>query len=260
MTAPLAGAPADPPPHERPALRAAWLDLAMLNYAVDPDALRAYVPAGTELDAFRGTTYASVVGFRFARTRVFGVPIPGHVNFDEVNLRFYVRRLAPEGWRRGVVFIREMVPRRAIAWTARAWYNEPYRTLPMRHEISRRADGWPVAARYQWRRDGRWEGLSVRTGGAPEPLADGSEEAFIAEHYWGYTRQRDGSTIEYRVVHPRWRAASGREARLEADVRALYGAPLGGLLGGEPRSAFLADGSAVTVYRPVRLAPAGPPA
>jgi len=258
VTAPLAGAPADPPPRERPALRAAWLDLAMLSYAVDPDALRAYVPAGTELDAFHGTTYVSVVGFRFARTRVFGVPIPGHVNFDEVNLRFYVRRLAPEGWRRGVVFLRELIPRRAIAWTARAWYNEPYRTLPMRHELSRRADGWPVAARYQWRRDGRWEGLSVRTDGDPVPLADGSEAAFIAEHYWGYTRQRDGSTIEYRVVHPRWRAASAREARLDADTRALYGAPLGNLLRGEPRSAFVADGSAVTVYRPVRLAPGAP--
>src|SRR6185437_8459013 len=253
VTAPLAGAPADPPPRERPALRAAWLDLAMLSYAVDPDALRAYVPAGTELDAFLGTTYVSVVGFRFARTRVFGVPIPGHVNFDEVNLRFYVRRLAPEGWRRGVVFLRQLVPRRAIAWTARAWYNEPYRTLPMRHTIARRADGWPTAARYDWRRRGRWEGLSVRTSAEPAPIAADSAEAFIAEHYWGYTRQRDGSTIEYRVAHPRWRAAPADDARFDADALALYGAPFDALLAGQPAFAFVADGSPVTVYRPVRL-------
>ncbi len=253
MTAPRDGAPADRPVSVRPALTAAWLDLVLLNYAVSPDALRPYVPAGTELDTYEGTTYVSVVGFRFARTRVFGVAVPGHVNFEEVNLRFYVGRPASEGWRRGVVFIREMVPRRAIAWTARAWYNEPYRTLPMRHDIARRADGWPVSVRYQWRRGTTWEGLSARTDREPAPFAAGSEEAFIAEHYWGYTRQRDGSTIEYRVAHPRWRAATASEARLDADVRALYGAPFDTVLGTEPRSAFIADGSPVTVYRPVRL-------
>ncbi|HKV50089.1 MAG TPA: DUF2071 domain-containing protein [Gemmatimonadaceae bacterium] len=252
MTAPGDGAPANPSA-VRPALTAAWLDLAMLNYVVPPDAVRPYVPLGTELDEFAGAAYVSVVGFRFASTRVFGVRIPGHADFDEVNLRTYVRRLAPEGWRRGVVFIRELVPRRAIAWTARAWYNEPYRSLPMRHDVVRRADGWPVSARYEWRRGTRWEGLAARTDREPAPLAAGSEDAFIAEHYWGYTRQRDGSTIEYQVAHPRWRAAAAREARLDADVRALYGAPFDTLLGTEPRSAFIADGSPVTVYRPVRL-------
>jgi hypothetical protein len=257
VTAPGA-ALADLSTHDRPALTAAWLDLAMLNYAVSPDALRAYVPRGTELDEYRGTTYVSVVGFRFAHTRVFGVPIPGHVNFDEVNLRFYVRRHAPNGWRRGVVFVREMVPRRAIAWAARAWYNEPYRALPLRHDIARRADGWAVSARYEWRRGSRWEGLSAQTDREPAVLAAGSEEEFIAEHYWGYTRQRDGSTIEYRVAHPAWRAAPASRARLDADIRALYGAPFDALLGAEPLSAFLADGSAITVYRPARLA-AGPP-
>lgn len=253
MTSPHDGTGADLAPHHKPALTAAWLDLAMLNYAVSPDALRPYVPRGTELDDFAGTTYASVVGFRFASTRVFGVRIPGHVDFDEVNLRIYVRRLAPDGWRRGVVFIRELVPRRAIAWAARVWYNEPYQTLPMRHTVVRRDDGWPTSARYEWRRRNRWDGLSVRTEANPVALVSGSEEAFIAEHYWGYTRQRDGSTIEYRVSHPRWRSAPARDARLDADVGALYGAPFDALLAGEPKSAFMADGSAVTVYRPVRL-------
>lgn len=255
MTSPLDGTGADLAPHHKPALTAAWLDLAMLNYAVSPDALRPYVPRGTELDDFAGTTYASVVGFRFASTRVFGVRIPGHVDFDEVNLRIYVRRLAPDGWRRGVVFIRELVPRRAIAWAARVWYNEPYQTLPMRHTVVRRDDGWPTSARYEWRRGNRWDGLSVRIDADPVALVSGSEEAFIAEHYWGYTRQRDGSTIEYRVSHPRWRSAPARDARLDADVGALYGAPFDALLAGEPRSAFMADGSAVTVYRPVKLPP-----
>ena len=36
--------------------------------------------------------YVSLVGFRFLNTRVLGVSIPFHRDFDEVNLRFYVRR------------------------------------------------------------------------------------------------------------------------------------------------------------------------
>lgn len=258
MTSPLDGTGADVAPHHKRALTAAWLDLAMLNYAAPPEALRPYVPRGTELDDFAGTTYLSIVGFRFASTHVFGLRIPGHVDFVEVNLRTYVRRRAPDGWRRGVVFIRELVPRRAIAWAARVWYNEPYRRLPMRHTVLHRDDGWPTSARYEWRRGGRWEGLSVRTDADPAPLASGSEAEFIAEHYWGYTAQRDGSTIEYRVAHPRWRTAPASGARLDADVRALYGAPFDALLTAEPRSAFLADGSPVIVYRPVTLA--APPA
>ncbi|HEX5180223.1 MAG TPA: DUF2071 domain-containing protein [Gemmatimonadaceae bacterium] len=253
MTSRLDGAGADLASHRKTALTAAWLDLAMLNYRVPPDAVRRCVPAGTELDEHEGAAYVSVVGFRFASTRVLGIRIPGHVDFDEVNLRTYVRHRAPEGWRRGVVFIHELVPRRAIAWTARAWYNEPYRTLPMRHTIARRADGWPTAARYEWRRRGRWEGLSVRTSAEPAPIAADSAEAFIAEHYWGYTRQRDGSTIEYRVAHPRWRAAPADDARFDADALALYGVPFDALLAGQPAFAFVADGSPVTVYRPVRL-------
>ena len=241
-------------PGMRPFLTAEWRELAMLNWAVPPDLLRAHVPAGTELDAWDGTTYVSVVGFRFLRTRVLRVPVPLHRNFEEVNLRFYVRRRDGTAWRRGVVFIRELVPRRAIAWTARLAYNEPYRALPMRHVIDRAGDGVPTTVRYEWRRAGAWEGLGVRVEGEARAIADGSEAEFITEHYWGYTRQRDGSTIEYRVEHPRWHAWPARSAWLRCDVRSLYGPAFAEALAGEPRSAFLADGSAVTVYRPTPIA------
>ena len=116
-------------------LTAEWRDLVMLNYEIDPGILAGLVPAGTELDLWQGRALVSVVGFHFRRTRVMGVAIPGHSNFEEVNLRFYVRREGPEGWRRGVVFVKEIVPRFAIAWVARALYNENYVALPMRHAI-----------------------------------------------------------------------------------------------------------------------------
>ncbi|MFN2399206.1 MAG: YqjF family protein [Gemmatimonadaceae bacterium] len=236
-------------------LVAEWRELAMLNYEIAPAVLRPLVPAGTELEQWGGggMLYVSVVGFRFVSTRVFGIAVPGHVDFEEVNLRFYVRRREAGEWRRGVVFVREIVPRQAIAWMARLWYNEPYRALPMRHRVERRADGAPLAVAYEWQQAGRWEGLSLRTTGEAAPLAAGSEAEFITEHYWGYTRQRDGSAIEYRVEHPPWRVWGANEARLDCDAAALYGPAFAEALAAPVRSAFLAEGSEVTVFRPRRL-------
>src|SRR5258706_244286 len=117
-------------------LTATWCDLAMLNFAVDPAVLAPLVPAGTELDVWNGSAFATVVGFRLLDTRVLRVAVPGHRDFDEVNLRFYVRRNANGDWRHGVVFVKEIVPRRAVAWMARAIYNENYVAMPMRHEVS----------------------------------------------------------------------------------------------------------------------------
>jgi uncharacterized protein YqjF (DUF2071 family) len=234
-------------------LSAEWRDLAVLNHEIEPRVLAPLVPAGTELDAWGGVTYVSIVGFRFLDTRVLGVRVPGHVDFEEVNLRFYVRRREGGEWRRGVVFVRELVPRRAIAWTARLMYNEPYRSLPMRHAIERGPDGAPSTVRYEWRRAARWEGLRLRVRGAARPVTPGSEAEFITEHHWGYTRQRDGSSIEYAVEHPSWLVHDASEPVLDADVRTLYGPAFAEPLSATPRSAFLAIGSPVTVHRPRRL-------
>jgi uncharacterized protein len=122
-----------------PFLRAEWRHVAILNYGVDRAALAGLVPRGTELDEWKGRTYLSVVGFLFRNTRVLGLPIPFHRNFEEVNLRFYVRRRTADGWRRAVVFVKEIVPRAAVAVVARALYNENYVALPMGHEIGRAA-------------------------------------------------------------------------------------------------------------------------
>lgn len=235
-------------------LTAQWRDLLMLNYAVDPALLAPHVPAGTALDLWQGEALVSVVGFRFVDTRVLGLPLPGHRDFEEVNLRFYVRREVAQSVRRAVVFLRELVPRRAIAWVARAWYNEPYRALPMRHSVIERASERTV--RYEWRQGSAWTGLAARTVGESSPLESGSEAEFITEHYWGYTRQRDRGTVEYEVAHPRWRVWPALDAALSGDIAATYGAAFAPALAARPRSAFVADGSPITVYRPRRLTPA----
>lgn len=234
-------------------LTAEWRDLVMLNYEVDPQVLARRVPPGTELDDWQGRTLVSLVGFRFLKTRVIGLPIPFHRDFEEVNLRFYVRRKGPEGWRRGVVFVKEIVPKWAIAWVARVIYNENYVSLPMRHRVVPPGAGTDGLAEYGWKLGGSWYTLAARMQGAPAIPPQGSEEEFITEHYWGYVTQRDGSTVEYRVEHPPWRVWKADAASFEGPVAPLYGAEFETVLSRPPSSAFVAEGSGVVVRAGVRL-------
>ena len=229
-------------------LTAEWRHLLMVNYVADPAVLQPLVPAGTELDLWRGRAYLSVVGFRFLKTRVLGIPVPFHRDFDEVNLRFYVRRRAPDGWRKGVAFVKEIVPRRAIAFVARTLYNENYVRLPMRSRVA-----VPGRVEYEWRHGGACESVSATTVGEPYRPGPAAEETFISEHYWGYARQRDGSTVEYGVEHPPWRVWRCEDAAVACQVARLYGEQFAPALAGPPVSAFLADGSAVVVRRGLRV-------
>jgi uncharacterized protein len=238
--------------NDRVFLTAEWQHLAMLNYEVDAGLLLPFVPAGTELDRWREKVFVSLVGFQFLKTKMFGsLPIPMHSDFEEVNLRFYVRRHAGNEVRRGVVFIREMVPRWAIAFVARTFYNENYVALPMAHEIRSVGDSLRVA--YRWRNEKCWSGISLETAGNSELPDEGSIEQFITEHYWGYAAQPDGGCVEYRVEHPSWRVWQVRQATFEGDAEKFCGKDIATVLRGKPNSAFLAEGSAVSVMRGQRL-------
>jgi uncharacterized protein YqjF (DUF2071 family) len=233
-------------------LTAEWRHLAMLNYEVDRELLLEFVPRGTELDAWNGRVFVSLVGFRFLKTRVRGFRIPFHANFDEVNLRFYVRRQEGHEVRRGVVFIREIVPRRVIALVARTVYNENYVALPMTHEIDLNGRSAPAVS-YRWRTSRGWSTMTLEAQGNSQPSNAGSEPEFITEHFWGYAAQRDGGTVEYRVKHPSWRVWTARRAEFAGEVEELYGGELAAVLRGAPASAFLAEGSHVAVMRGRRL-------
>ena len=233
-------------------LTAEWRKLIMAQYEVPPELLAPYIPRGVELDLFHPTPtalprcYVSLVGFLFDKVRVKGLAIPFHTRFEEINLRFYVRRREPDGTtRRGVVFIREFVPRRAIAWVARSFYDEPYLAIPTRHQTSSTPDTLSVS--YSWKLANRWHALSATAGAQPQPIASGSEEEFITEHYWGYTKRRDGSTSVYQVEHPHWQTYRLTSHNIAVDFSALYGPAFAFLNNQSTASVLLAEGSAVTV-------------
>jgi uncharacterized protein YqjF (DUF2071 family) len=232
---------------DTPFLTARWRHLVMANYEIEPSAIQPFVPAGTELDFCGGRCLVSIVGFQFLDTRLLGMPIPFHRNFEEVNLRLYVRRMVEGDVRRGVVFVKEIVPRRALAWVANAVYNEKYEAMPMRHDDRLLEPARTIS--YSWRHDGRWSRIHAEVAGPPFEPAETSDEAFITEHYWGYTAQRDGSTLEYRVEHPRWKVWNASRVALDCDAGALYGPAFHGCLAASPVSCFVAVGSDVRVGR-----------
>jgi len=168
----------------------------MLNYVVDPRLITPLIPAETEIDFENGETFLSVVGFLFLDTRLLGLPIPLHRDFEEVNLRFYVRRQSADTWRRGR----------------------------------------------------KWESLKMTATGEAQMIPAGSHAEFIIEHYWGYTRVPSGCG-EYRVEHPRWKVWNATDFEFNADVATLYGEQFAETLNQPARSAFIADGSPITVHR-----------
>lgn len=225
-------------------LRADWRKLAIANYAVDQQLLKPYVPFKTELDYWSNTCYVSLVGFMFLNTRVKGLRIPFHIDFEEVNLRFYVRYKDKGEWKRGVVFIREIVPKPALALVANTLYNEHYTTLPMRHSWKITND--ELTVEYQWRKSD-WNTFVVNAVNSLNPVEAGSEAEFITEHYWGYTRIRDRQTAEYGVEHPRWDIYSTKGYVIDVNFADVYGRNFEFLQQEVPRSVLLAEGSEIVV-------------
>lgn len=233
-------------------LSARWESILALHYPVEADALQPWLPEGITLDLYEGQCWMGLIGFHFRDTRVLGLRIPGHVYFPEVNLRFYVRRRVGDQWRRGVVFVRELVPRRLIAWAAKTIYNEPYAAVPMR--VADTLDSAGGRLRFEWTWHGLPYSLEGTLDGEAQPCERDPAAAFFYEHYWGYNRNHGGMTMEYGVEHPSWSVHPVRDAAFHGSAETLYGPRLAPFLAGPPAYAHLATGSAVIVRRGRRLA------
>lgn len=226
-------------------LKAEWRKLAFINYAIDPVFLQAYVPYGTELDFWEGHCYVSLIGFRFLNTRLLGIRIPFHTDFEEVNLRFYVKRLVGTEWRRGVVFIKEMVPRPALAFVANTIYKEKYETLPMQYDWTENEKTRTVE--YKWRKKKIWQSLKVTAERKALPIAAGSESEFITEHYWGYAPVTATKSNQYEVTHPKWLQYPVLSTEVNVDFELTYGPEFKFLNKLQPASVMLAEGSEITI-------------
>lgn len=232
-------------------LKAQWRDLILVNYEADPAILKPFLPAGVEMDLWNGRCYVSLVAFMFRDVRLLGIPVPGHVNFEEVNLRFYVKRKVDGQWRRGVVFLKEIVPKRAIALIANLLYKEHYSKAKMGHSVVGAEDRktWT----YRWfDRTGAHE-VAMTTGTESRPIEAGSEAEFITEHYYGYTKVNDRVTFEYEVTHPRWTQLEVFDYKTDVNFESAYGLPFSFMATEKPVSVMFAEGSNITVERYKRL-------
>ncbi|RYZ27057.1 MAG: DUF2071 domain-containing protein [Chitinophagaceae bacterium] len=231
----------------QPFLTAEWQNLLMANYPVEPSILQPYLPCRTELDSFNGVCYVSLVGFLFANTKLLGVTIPFHSTFEEVNLRFYVRYKENGKWKRGVVFLKEIVPKRMISFVANTLYGENYTTHAMKHSWT--SSEKRLEIEYQWRVNQNWNYIKAIAEKEPTELIPGSEEEFITEHYWGYTFINESCSGTYQVLHPRWKVHKVIDHQIYCDAENLYGAAFANTLTQNPSSIFLAEGSPIKVMK-----------
>lgn len=226
-------------------LKGEWRKLAFINYEVPPAILESYVPAGTQLDFWEGKCYVSLVGFNFLNTRILGLKIPFHVNFEEFNLRFYVKHLDGSTWKRGVVFIKEIVPKWAITFVANTLYKENYATAAMKHVWEVR--GQKRHTEYYFKHQEKWQSIKLISENKLSPVVPNSETEFITEHYWGYAKKSNSKTNEYEVTHPSWEQYVVLNFEVNVDCGSIYGKEFAFLSNAKPTSVFLAEGSKITI-------------
>jgi uncharacterized protein YqjF (DUF2071 family) len=226
-------------------LSAKWLNLIMVNYEVDPSLLKKYLPAYTELESYNGIHYASLVGFLFKDTKLKGIPVPFHRTFEEINLRFYVRQKEKGKWKRGVVFLKEIVALPAISLMANLLYKEHYETHRTNHTWNMNKNEWEIE--YRWKLKEDWNWLKVSADASSYPIEEGTEENFIAIQNWGYTYISPDKSSVYEVDHPNWRIHPVRQYEIKYDIEKMYGKEFIEPLSVPPKSVFFAEGSDVAV-------------
>ena len=242
-------------------MQAEWRKLLMVNYKVDPEILRPYLPAHTELAFWQNTCYISLVGFRFLKVRMAGIPVPFHTNFTEVNLRFYVKQKSMVGlrspqegeWRYGVVFLKEMVALPIVSFVANTVYQEHYETHPVRHIITESEK--EIFTQYQWKKENAWHSMSIHAELAPFLIEENTPEYFLTAQHWGFTAANKQKTYVYAVHHPHWEMYKTLRHSLQIDYKIAFGERFGFLDQQAPDSVFLVEGSAITLNKKAVIVP-----
>lgn len=226
-------------------LKAHWNNVVMINYTVPKQVLIPYLPYGVELDDFQGNYYISLVGFKFLRSSLFGIPIPFFGSFDEVNLRFYVKRKVNDEYRRGVVFICELVPYSIVATLANKLYKEHYRKAKIQSKIVMSKGHKSIS--YEWEINNQKSAIDIRFDDVEIEILHNSHEEFIYEHYYGFTKVNEKETWEYKVNHERWSVNKYLGHQINCNFENLYGKAFAFLNNQEPHSVYNAVGSKVDI-------------
>jgi uncharacterized protein YqjF (DUF2071 family) len=233
----------------KPFLTACWQNLLVATYRVPAELLQNRLPKGLALDDLGGDTFVSLVAFEFSGTRILGVRCPGYGHFPELNLRYYVRA----GAERGVIFIREYVSSRLVAYLARRWYNEPYRVAPL--SAARSDNGTSISMRFELTLPDRTHSLAIQSAKHSFRPAPGSTEHSLLEQRWGFGLNHRGELIRYEVMHEPWQIFPVTSFHIDLDWAAVYGHEWRWLNDATPLSTIFAAGSAIELYRQTSVQP-----
>jgi uncharacterized protein YqjF (DUF2071 family) len=222
-------------------LTARWENLVLVTYKVKPEVLGLFIPKGLEPDTINGDAFVSLVAFDFLDTKVKGIKIPFHVNFPEINLRAYVKH----GAKRGVIFIREFVPRFFISLIANTVYNENYRSARMQSSIKKNGS---IFLSHSMKFNGKEYNIGLQAENKPYMPAEGSTEHFFKEHEWGFGTNRAGKPLTYRVEHPFWEIYPVLKFEHNFDFGIIYGKKWESLNNDSPYNITFAKGSPIKVF------------
>ncbi|WP_424494544.1 YqjF family protein [Salinimicrobium sp. GXAS 041] len=226
-------------------LTAEWKNLVFANYTVPPQLIEKYLPAHTKPDFYNGKCYLSLVGFQFKNVKVANLKIPFNNDFEEINLRFYVKRFDGAKWRKGVIFISQIADKAALNTLANVLFQENYQKLVTKQHISE--DDTSINARYSWRFKDEWQHLEAKSGIVASPFQENSEEEFLMDRPWGYGKRNNEETNEYKVSHPDWPIFEVEEYSVKVDFSLLFGPEFNILSSATPKSVILAEGSTVSM-------------
>lgn len=216
-----------------------------MNYIISPEILENYLPAYTIIDYFKGNCFTSLVGFPFRNVEIAGMKIPFYTDFEEINLRFYVKRFDGTTWRKGTVFISEIANKSALKFLANSFLHEKYQTLETRQEIKENSE--LIETKYSWRTWMNWQFLNLISEKPSESVAEGTEAHFIMDRSSGYQKYDTATTNEYGISHPKWNIYPIRSFDINVDFEESFDSNFPVLNETLPHSVILARGSSVAV-------------
>ena len=190
-----------------------WEDLIMVTFEVDKAILEPYLPKDTEIDLFNGKALMSMVAFTFSKVKFFGIKVPFHQQFGQINFRFYAKSKTDDT--KGVVFIKEFAPKPLIASVANLCYNEPYFYKSIRRNKTLKQGR--INMKYSYGNLKIKASAKEKTG----KLNPNTLKHFVVDRYIAYIKSYSGKTVQYKINHRPWELYDATSVTIENDILSL---------------------------------------